>query len=190
MKASAQAWNKLITLIKYNPTNSLYQIPLNLLHSLSPDLNLSRWTSNGVNSLQDILQGVHPKSFCDLQQEFHLLSSEHFTYLGISHCLNKVPLPLYAIPPKTWEYLALPSTKTKGISHFYNLLHHKHEFIKLPAHLRWESDLARSLLLHSTMVLRPSRLLQGHKMFCSMGIQAKNYSPLVHDPSQNLILRP
>lgn len=114
MKASVQAWKKMIAISAYDPTSPLYQIPLESLHYLSPDLALTQWTLKGIHSLQNLIQGKQPKRFPLQQKEFDLPSTEFFTYIRIHHCLKTIPLPLYTIPPKTWELLTLQSPKQKA----------------------------------------------------------------------------
>lgn len=95
----------------------------------------------GVGPLQHLLQDNSLKPFSQLQSEYTIPTSEYFTYLRIQHCLKTVPLPLYNIHPKTWDYLTNPNTNLRGISYFYNSLHQKHTFTKLKPHKKWEIDL-------------------------------------------------
>lgn len=148
MKASVHACKKMITLVDYTPSTTLYHIPLESLHYLTP---LSQWTPKGIHSLQNLLQGKQLKSFSQLQEEYDLPFSEHFTFLRIHHCLGKIPLPLYNIHPKTWDYLMNPASKTKGITYFYNLRHKKYTFIKMSPHHLWES---RTHLHWHTLAIR------------------------------------
>lgn len=105
MRVSVLSWEKLVTLVGCVPSSPYHQIPLESLHFLSLDLNLSQWSLKGICSLQSLLLNSAPKPFSLLQEEFGLPNSDFFSHLRISHCLNKVPLPLYAIPTKTWDFL-------------------------------------------------------------------------------------
>lgn len=53
-------------------------------------------------------------------------------------------LPLYTVNPKAWEHLTNTCHKTKGISLFYNILHHKLHFTKSAPHTHWENDLGQA----------------------------------------------
>lgn len=105
------------------------------------DATLTQWTLKGIHSLPYLIQGNKLKTFSQIQTEYELPSSEYFTFLRIQHCLGKTPLPLYSIPPQTWDYLTNTTPKTKGIAYFYNLLHKKAIFLKLAPHQLWEYDL-------------------------------------------------
>lgn len=158
MKALVQAWKKLVLLNDFSPSTMPYQIPLEPL---------------------ELILGTQPKSFSLLQKEFDLPSSEYFTFLRIQHCLRTIPLPLYAIPPLSWQLLTNLASTIKGISHFYNLLHKKNTFTKMPPNIQWEADLAHCYSDKQWQCALQT--VYRHKMLSSLGAHTETFASMVHD---------
>lgn len=130
------------------PNTPPIPIPIESLHHLSPDLNLNQWFKKGIRTIQNILLNDKPKPFTLLQQEFSLPQTDLFTYMRVAHCLRDSHLRVYTVHPKAFEHLTSSTPKHKGISLFYNIMHHKLQFTKKPPHIHWEHDLGQTYTEH------------------------------------------
>lgn len=70
-----------------------------------------------------------------------------FLYIRTHHCLTSLTTWKCTLPQEAWIYFRSPVTHRKGISLFYNLLHHKTTFTASTPILRWERDLGQSFTI-------------------------------------------
>lgn len=94
------------------------------------DLSLKHWASKGLNYIQDIFKETQLLSFPQTQQKYNLPHTEYFTYTRVKHYISQLDTPRYTLPHNLWTYLINPTSKTKGISLFYNAFHQKRVFTK------------------------------------------------------------
>lgn len=119
-------------------------LPISSLQILVPDLNVRRWTSRGITTVEDIKISPSIKTFRAIQIDHGLESMALYTDNQIAHLLLVIPTPYVSISNKIFLYLTNPVTSIKGISLFYNFLNQKSELSKIPSMKTWELDLMSS----------------------------------------------
>lgn len=128
--ATLQAWKVFSSMQLGGTATKPLPFTLASIAMLIPDIHISHWVSKGIITTEDLMIGPTLKTFRAVQLKYGIKDHDHYRYLQISNFLHTNPHSTTYLPWRAVLYFTNPSTKIKGISLFYNMLHNKNKFTK------------------------------------------------------------
>lgn len=180
--ATLKVWYNLVAVSGENWLPAA-ELPLSTIAILIPNLQVDQWIAGGLTCLGSLFANQEWASFSHLQSQGGLPKGDFYKYLQLRHWFTSHNPSLYkkpGFPPEILAKVKSPSQKG-GISWWYLYLMHAGNREKLPAQIKWETDLARTLTVEDwDTIFRAcfsvSRCINHSEMFYKLILRAY-YTP-------------